>query len=212
MKTDRLIEMLSANLEPVQAGRFRRLLALALVVGGIAALCMMATARLASALENAVDLGYLALKLSFACSLIAIGSVFLLRSALPGRDGRKPYVLSFAPLLAIAAAGVAVLAFGRPAPWVEMLFGTQWATCLLCIPLYAVVPFAALIWALRQGAPTDPRSTGAIAGLVAGAIGAAAYAFQCPDDSIPFIAVWYGGVIALCALVGSLLGPHLLRW
>lgn len=213
MRTDRLIDMLSANLEPARPGRFRWLLALALLGGGTAALCLMlATARLASVPAEAVDFGYLALKLSFAFSLIAIGSVFLLRSALPGRDGRTPYVLSFAPLLAIAAAGVAVLMSGRPAAWAEMLFGTQWGTCLLCIPLYAAIPFAALIWALRQGAPTDPRSAGAIAGLVAGALGAAAYAFQCPDDSIPFIALWYGGTIALCALVGGFLGPRLLRW
>jgi hypothetical protein len=51
-----------------------------------------------------------------------------------------------------------------------------------------------------------------MAGLVAGAIGAAAYAFHCPDDSLPFIALWYGGSIAFCAPVGAMLGPRVLRW
>ena len=51
-----------------------------------------------------------------------------------------------------------------------------------------------------------------MAGLVAGAIGAAAYAFHCPDDSLPFVALWYGTAIAFCAAVGAILGPRVLRW
>jgi hypothetical protein len=93
-----------------------------------------------------------------------------------------------------------------------MLFGTQWAMCVACIPLFAVLPFAILIWAARQGAPTNLPRTGAMVGLVAGAIGAVAYAFHCPDDFLPFIALWYGGGIAFCVVVGGLLGPRLLRW
>src|SRR5260370_20079113 len=92
-----------------------------------------------------------------------------------------------------------------------MGLGAQWATCLYCIPLFAVVPFAALILALRRGAPVNLKRTGAIAGLVAGALGAAVYAFHCSDDSLPFIAVWYGGMVVLCSWVGSQLGPLVLR-
>jgi hypothetical protein len=92
------------------------------------------------------------------------------------------------------------------------MMGMRWQTCLLCIPLFAVIPFAALIRALRQGAPTNLIRTGAIAGLVAGALGATAYAFNCADDSLPFIAIWYGGSIALCTFIGAKLGPKLLRW
>jgi hypothetical protein len=93
-----------------------------------------------------------------------------------------------------------------------MILGTEWAMCAFCIPLFAVIPFAALIWALRRGAPTNLRRAGAIAGLVAGALGAVAYAFHCPDDSIPFVALWYGAMVGLCALIGAILGPRFLRW
>jgi len=65
---------------------------------------------------------------------------------------------------------------------------------------------------LRKGAPTNLRRAGAIAGLVAGALGATAYAFHCPDDSVPFIAIWYGTLVALCGAIGAMLGPRLLRW
>jgi len=40
------------------------------------------------------------------------------------------------------------------------------------------------------GLITARRVAGAIAGLVAGSLGATAYAFHCPDDSVPFIAIW----------------------
>jgi hypothetical protein len=93
-----------------------------------------------------------------------------------------------------------------------MIFGPQWTACLICIPLFAIAPFAALVWALRRGAPTGLARTGAIAGLLAGALGAAIFAFHSPGSAIPFMILWYGGPIVLCALAGAILGPRLLRW
>ena len=46
----------------------------------------------------------------------------------------------------------------------------------------------------------------------AGGVSAMAYALHCTDDSLPFVAVWYGGTIVLCTLAGAALGPRLLRW
>jgi hypothetical protein len=84
---------------------------------------------------------------------------------------------------------------------------------LICIPLNAILPFAALVLALRLfAAPTNLWRAGALAGLAAGAISAFVYALHCTDDSLPFIALWYGLAIAGCALIGGLLGPKLLRW
>jgi hypothetical protein len=93
-----------------------------------------------------------------------------------------------------------------------MITGRDWLECLLSIPIIAVVPFAVIILAVRQMAPTDLRRTGAFAGLVGGSISAAGYALHCVDDSMPFVALWYGGTIALCTLAGAMLGPRLLRW
>jgi hypothetical protein len=61
-------------------------------------------------------------------------------------------------------------------------------------------------------APTRLARCGAIAGILAGAIGAAAYAFSCRTYSVTFIAIWYGAGIMLCAVIGAQLGPRLLRW
>ena len=211
MKTNHLIHMLSTNVEPVKTIQIRKTLTLALVVGGAAAFCLMlGTVGLRSGLTS--SLSFLALKLLFTLSLITFGTMLLARLARPGQRSGKLSTLALVPFLIIAAAGVIALGFHSPMAWGKMMFGMNWLTCLLCIPMFAVVPFAALIWFLRTGAPTDLRLTGAIAGLVAGALGATAYAFHCPDDSIPFIAVWYGAMVVLCAVIGALVGPRLLRW
>ncbi len=215
MKTDRLIEVLSANLEPVKRGQLWRALVWALVVGVVAAfLVMLVTVGVRPDFGMETHWGFTALKLLFTLSLIGPGTVFLIRSMSPGRGSRKSFLLVFFPFLVIGSAGLLalVLVAASPESCIRMMMGMRWQTCLLCIPLFAVVPFMALIWALRPGAPPTFARPGAIAGLVAGALGATAYAFHCGDDSLPFIAIWYGGSIALCTFIGAKLGPKLLRW
>jgi hypothetical protein len=211
MKTDQLIDILSTNLEPVKRRQMRKTLALALIVGGTGAFCvMLGTVGLRP--DGMAHLTFLVVRLLFTLSLMVMGATLLARLARPGQSGRKLLKLTLFPFLVIVAAGAIALGFENPMAWGRMLVGMNWMTCLLCIPLFAILPFIALIWFLRRGAPTNLRSTGAIAGLVAGALGAMAYAFHCPDDFVPFIAVWYGAMIGLCALIGTLLGPRLLRW
>lgn len=213
MKTDQLIEMLSTNVEPVKPGRFKKALALTLLFGGAASFCLMlGTVGLRSDVGAGILSGFIALRLFFTLILISAGTLLLTKLIRPGQDGRRSYVVIFLSFLALGLAGIGALAIHPPTAWGPMVMGTDWVMCVFCIPLFATVPFVALIWTLRQGAPTNLRSAGAIAGLVAGAIGAVAYAFHCPDDSIPFIALWYGVMIGLCALVGAMLGPRLLRW
>jgi hypothetical protein len=215
MNTDRLIDMLSTNLEPVKGGQLWRTLVWALVVGLVAAfVAMLATVGVRSDFYSETHRIFMALKLLFTLSLIGTGAVFLIRSMSPGRGSRKLFLLVLVPFLVAGSAGLValVLAAARSESCTMMMMGMRWQTCLLCIPLFAIIPFAALIWALRHGAPTNLMRAGAIAGLVAGALGATAYAFNCGDDSLPFIAIWYGGSIALCTLVGAMLGPKLLRW
>ena len=213
MKTDELINMLGTNLEPVKGGELRNALMIALAVGAAAASCvMLAILGWPTDALGGGNPGRKILTLAFALGLVSAGASFLIGSARPGEPGRKPLILIGVLFLALSSAGGVALVLAHPAAWSGMVFGPQWAACLICIPLFAVVPFASLIWALRKGAPTNLMRTGAIAGLVAGALGAAVFAFHHPGGSIPFIALWYGGSILLCALVGAILGSRLLRW
>jgi len=145
-------------------------------------------------------------------SVIGTGTALLMKLIRPGQAGQKLSRFLFLPFLAAGFVGIVALALQPSSSWDRMILGTEWVTCLFCIPLFAVLPFALLIWALRKGAPTNLKRTGAIAGLVAGALGATAYAFHCADDSLPFVAIWYGAMVVLCAWIGAKLGPRLLRW
>src|SRR5206468_2707185 len=102
MKTDQLIDMLSTNLERVKAGRLKKTLLLALVVGGAAAFCLMlTTVGLRTGVTDGFLPGYLALKLLFTLSLIGVGAVLLERLMRPGQDGRKLFAFVFLPFLIV---------------------------------------------------------------------------------------------------------------
>jgi hypothetical protein len=213
MKTDELINVLGTNVEPVEGGELRNALTIALAAGAVAALCLMlAIFGVPADALGGEHLGFKMLAVAFTLALAAVGTRFLTRAVRPGKPGRKPLILIGLLFFAILSAGIVALALAPPAAWGEMIFGPQWAACLLCIPLFAVAPFVSLVWAVRKGAPTNLVRTGAVAGLVAGALGAAAFAFHHPGGSIPFIVLWYGGPIVLCALAGAILGPRILRW
>ena len=213
MKTDQLIDMLSTNVEPVKTGQVWKPLIWALAIGGGASFCvMLATVGLRTDAAGGIHIGFLALKLLFMLSVIGTGTALLMKLICPGQEARKLFRFLILPFAVAGFVGIVALALQPSSAWDRMILGTEWVTCLLCIPLFAIVPFALLIWALRKGAPTNLKRTGAIAGLVAGALGAAAYAFHCADDSLPFIAVWYGAMVLLCAWIGARLGPRLLRW
>ena len=212
MRTDELIEMLGTNVEPVKSDRLRSALLAALAAGGAVAACLMVAALgLPAGAPDAEQIALTAAALVFTLGLVAAGASFLIRAARPGTPADKPLVVVGLLFIAVIAAGIAAL-LAHPVAWRGMVFGNQWTTCLFCIPLFAIAPFAALIWALRYGAPTNLVRTGAVAGLVAGASGAAVMAFHHAGGSIPFIALWYGGPIIMCALAGAALGPRLLRW
>lgn len=213
MKTDELIETLGVTVERVEGQWFRSAFIVALLVGAAVAVCAMESllGMSASALRES-HIGLIILTAAFVVSVVLAGSSYLLRAAYPGMSMRGPAALIVLLVIAFLCAGVAGLLSVQPAAWSSMVFGPRWTVCLTCIPLFAIGPFIALIWVLRKGAPTKLRSTGAVAGLVAGAVGAGACALHQPGDSLAFIGLWYAGPVLLCALLGALLGPRVLRW
>ena len=212
MKTDQLVKVLSSNVEPVPRRPVEQAIALALVVGGAVALCAMAVTLPVVDLGPSGHVPFVLVKLVFALSVAGTGAMLLVESMRPGQQGLKPRRILLIPFVAIVVAGIVEVLTSPAAEWRALVLGTQSVLCLVCIPLFAVPPFAALRWAGQKGAPTDLRYAGAIAGLVAGAVGAAAYAFACPDHALPFIAIWYSVPIALCSVAGARLGPRFLQW
>ena len=90
--------------------------------------------------------------------------------------------------------------------------GGSWTTCAAKVALLALPALGAGLLALRRLAPTGLTAAGALVGGAAGACGAFAYAFTCPESSPAYVAIWYSAGIAACAGLGALAGPRLLRW
>jgi hypothetical protein len=213
MKTDDLVALLSTNPEPVDRSSVVRTLCVALAAGTIVALgIMLVGLGVRSDLMTARALIFLAVKLAFAVGIVGLALVYLTRLARPGGERRTPSFLVAMPFLFIVFLAAISLGFAPSSHWNKMIVGDEWLECLLSIPIIAIVPFAIAIWAVRRAAPTNLARTGAVAGLIAGGVSAMAYALHCTDDSLAFVAVWYGGTIVLCTLAGAALGPRLLRW
>lgn len=213
MKTNDLIDMLGTNVEPVADGARREALLAALGLGAATALCLIfAIFGVPGEAFGGNFLGLTILTLAYMLGLAAVGARFLSMAARPGNAGRGALAVVGLLLLVLAAVAVFALSLTPPSGWRAMIFGPQWGACLVCIPLAAIIPFSSLVWYLRNQAPTRLRLTGAVAGLVAGAIGATAVALHHPGGSLPFVALWFGGPVILCALIGAILGPRLLRW
>ena len=121
----------------------------------------------------------------------------------PGQQAGHRLALIFLPFLAASAAALALMVRQPALASGAMIEGAAAALCLFCIPFLAIIPFALLIWAMRKGAPTDLRRNGAVAGLVAGAIGATVYSFSCQSNSWVFVFLVYSGALALCLIIGD---------
>lgn len=136
------------------------------------------------------------------------------QAGLPARSWRRPLLVAGVAFLLMAALGIAVWSQAPAAQQGATVLGQDgsWVSCAPKVMLLALPVFAAAVAALRRLAPTRLRDAGALAGGAAGACGAFAYAFCCPESSAAYVAVWYTAGIAACAAAGALLGPRLLRW
>jgi hypothetical protein len=213
MKTEQLIDQLSANLEPADGYKLIRGLSIAAVAGLVlASLICIFTLGVRPDLNNPGALAFLSIKAGFAAVISIVGWSLLLSHSRPGGERHSRILSAGIPFVVVLALALLNLALVPASHWDQLVRGERLLQCVLSIPIMAIVPFAGIVWALRNAAPTNLLRTGALVGLVAGGIGAMAYALHCPNDSLPFVAFWYGGAIVLCTLAGAALGPRLLRW
>ncbi|MGA1803994.1 NrsF family protein [Rhizobium sp. HT1-10] len=210
MKTNDLISLLAQD-APVRL-RLGRMLALALAVGIlVSAGLLLSTVGMRANMGSAIETIRVIFKLvvTFVLAVAACGLVFRV-----GRPGASLTISAWL-LLPVAALVIAVASEMSVVPaeaWRANMMGRHAAFCVFFIPVLALAPLAGFLLALRNGAPESPGLAGAVAGLAAGAIAAATYAWHCPDDSPLFVAAWYTLAITLVTGLGALLGSRLLRW
>ena len=211
MRTEDLVNVLVADRAAGRRPVWRRLI-VALAVGGLVSLALFVVEFGARTdLDPALATWRFDLKLAMV--VLALVLVFRLCLALARPAGGKRALRSLVPLAAVAAGAVAIeLATVPASAWGTRLVGSNSMICLTAIPLLALAPLAAILAALRSGAPSSPTLAGAAGGLLAAMAAATLYAFHCFDDSPLFVVTWYTLATVPVMIVGAVAGRRVLRW
>lgn len=141
-------------------------------------------------------------------TILAVAAFLTLqREGVPGSDMR----IAWSILLAPAALGLLVMLDGGSYP----PFGTHRESvpiCFLAICGASAPALFILLRTMRAAVVTRPGVAGALAGLLAGALGAGAYAIACRNDGPLFVFIWYDLAVATVCVLGALVGQRYLRW
>ncbi len=213
MNTDDLVAMLAAQAQPVRRHATARRLGQALALGVPLSLAwLLAGYGLRPGLAGSLVLPMAWFKLLLPAVLALGAGVALHRLARPGVDVGRAWLGVALPLAVLWTLGALTWLQAAPEAREALLWGQTWRACAFNIAGIALPVFAGLLLALRGLAPTRPALAGAMAGLVAGAAGAAVYALHCPELGAPFIATWYSAGMALTTAAGAWAGRRWLRW
>ena len=211
MKTDDLIRSLALDTAP------RMPLARALLYGflsGVIVSLVIYTVRmgLRPHIFGMVAEPRLLFKIAFPIAVFVCAGSLALQLVRP-RGNPRPLVFMLLALLAVLVAAVGIELYILPPDlWRVRLIGHNARFCMVMIPVLSSAPLIGALIALHRGAPSNPSLAGAVAGLFAGAFGAALYATHCPDDSPLFVATWYTLAVLVVMSVGALAGSRFLRW
>jgi hypothetical protein len=212
VRTSEFIAALAADPAPEPIHLGRRVLG-ALVIGLVGSLALYFL-LLGPRPDIAAACWTMRFCLKFVDSLaFALPSLLLtLRLARPDAKPRALALWLVAPFILLAAGVVVELLLVPQSEWLSRLVGHNAMHCTMMIPLLAAPVIAALIVAMREGAPLHPALTGALAGAASAGIAALLYASSCPDDSPLFVATWYPLATLICMGVGALAGRRFLAW
>lgn len=206
-----LIASLADDLTPVTPLRRRNgwLLALGALAVTVLAVALYAGLWQAGLAGTAAPMFFVTHGLLLLLGLAAAGAVLSLSAPAVGNRPDAPRwtsaMLAILPLTALVTA----LAGGHE---LADLYDAHSIYCLASGTLASGLTFAALTWWLRRGAPVSTGAAGLWAGVAAGAIGSFAYGLSCPIDTVGHLGVWHIAPVAICAVLGRIALPRLIRW
>jgi len=136
-------------------------------------------------------------------------AVLSMASPAVGKQGQSwKMALAAAALFPLAALVVAMT--GRiEVAMSNMRYGLD---CMAFSGIGGLATAIPMVLSLRRGAPTNPERAGWLTGVAAGGLGAFAYGLHCPFNDVVYIGVWYSLAVGVCALLGRLIVPRLIRW
>ncbi|WP_026792372.1 NrsF family protein [Pleomorphomonas oryzae] len=211
MQTDDLINLLAKDAH-VRV-RFGHIFRIALAIGVvISAVLLLSTLGIRKNMAEMIETPRVLFKLGLTLLLAITATRLAFLIGKPGVSLRSAALTLLLPLSALLIGIAAELSVVPAAAWGASVEGRYSSFCLFFVPTLSIAPLAAILYSIRQGAPQNPGLAGAVAGLAAGGIAAAIYAWHCPDDSPLFLATWYSIGILVVTAAGSLIGRRVLRW
>lgn len=163
-------------------------------------------------LASASQTGAFWMKAVYTLAIACAGMTLMERLGRPGRPVGSAPLIAVIPPAALGLIAMIELMRAGGSQTTELWLGQTWKVCSLRIVVIAGPIFIGAVLALRRLAPTRLAAAGAAAGLFAGGAGASLYGLYCEETAAPFVLAWYSLGIALCAGIGALSGPRLLRW
>jgi hypothetical protein len=208
MKTNDLINALAhATGTPMTspAGRLSRWLPLAALAAGGSFLLGLG---LRTDIGSAAAMYPTAVKLGFGVLLAGIAGLGAMRLVRPDAKIAAPLTA-----LGLVAVFVAVILTRDPS-WMSAP-APRWTSALRCvtlIPIMALLPLAAFLAAMREGAVTRPEIAGGLAGLASAGLAILAYGLNCTEDSPMFVGLWYSAAALVSAAIGAVAARRVLVW
>lgn len=213
MKTNELIEKLSADVTPVAGYAVPMRLAGGIVAGAaISFLAMWAWLGIRPDLAGAAATSAYWIKFLYTLALAICGLWAAERLARPAMPAMAPLMgMAIALAILIAIAGVQLMD-ALPGLRMHLIMGSSASVCPWRIVLLSIPIFAGTFWSLKGLAPTRLVLAGSVSGFAAGALGAWIYAFHCDESAAPFVLVFYTLAMVLVSGFGALIARRVLRW
>jgi hypothetical protein len=212
MKTDDLIKLLVADGPKPRVDTSRNVMWASAFGALIAAVLLTFVLGARGDFKVAIWEWRFAAKFVVTAALVVATSKAALMLSRPDVSARRAVSLLALPGGILALALLGEMGTQPMAAWTERAIGADSFACITTIPLLAIAPLVALFAVLRSSAPQSPQLLGAIAGALAGGIGAFFYAAHCTDDSPMFVAIWYTLSILVLATIGGIAGRRVLAW
>lgn len=212
MMSDMMIDRLVEELTPVKPLKNRNGLALTLAIAAILALAVAMLGGIRGDVLMGVPHPMFFLR-GGALLLLGVTSSYAVIAMSQPAVGNSFKGWIWALLAALLFPATAIVMAVMAAPDNMAIFVPRYGLECLGISILAgtVIATAQVSW-LRRGAPVALNRAGWLVGMSSGALGAAAYSLHCPFNSIFYIGLWYTLAVAICAILGRLLVPRLIRW
>jgi hypothetical protein len=126
-----------------------------------------------------------------------------------GRQGQS-WKMAIAAAALVPLAALVVAMTGRfDVALSNMRYGMD---CLMFSGIAGLATAVPMVLWLRKGAPTSPERAGWLTGVAAGGLGAFAYGLHCPFNDLVYIGLWYSLTVGVCAVIGRMVVPPLIKW